>query len=68
MLTADVNNMSKNCETCHKHSPKQGQEQILVHEPAATHPLSKLASDIFAIKGKSYIVIVDYYSRFPYVK
>ena len=67
-LTADVNNMAKNCETCQKHAPKQGQEQILVHEPTATKPWSKLASDIFDIKGKSYIVIADYYSRFPYVK
>ena len=41
-LTADVNNMAKNCETCQKHAPKQGQEQILVHEPTATKPWSKL--------------------------
>ena len=67
-LTADVNNMAKNCETCQKHAPKQGQEQIFVHEPTATKSWSKLASDIFDIKGKSYIVIADYYSRFPYVK
>ena len=67
-LTADVNNIAKNCETCQKHAPKQGQEQILVHELTSTKPWSKLASDIFDIKGKSYIVIADYYSRFPYVK
>ena len=48
-LTADVNNMAKNCETCQKPAPKQGQEQILVHEPTATKPWSKLASDIFDI-------------------
>ena len=31
---------AKNCETCQKHAPKQGQEQILVHEPTATKPWS----------------------------
>ena len=50
------------------HASKQGQEQILVHEPTATKPWSKLDSDIFDIKGKSYIVIANYYSRFPCVK
>ena len=52
-LTADVNNMANNCETCPQTSTK---------------PWSKLASDVFDITGKSYIVIANYYSRFPYVK
>ena len=67
-LTNDVKNITKSCEPCQKHAPKQRQEEILVHEPTATKPWSKLASDIFDIKGQSYIVIADYYSRFPYVK
>ena len=45
-LTAYINNMEKNCETCQNHAPKQGQDQILVHEPTATKLWSKLASDI----------------------
>ena len=67
-LTNDVKNITKSCEPCQKHAPKQRQEEILVHEPTATKPWSKLACDIFDIKGQSYIVIADYYSRFPYVK
>ena len=67
-LTNEVKNITKSCEPCQKHAPKQRQEEILVHEPTATKPWSKLASDIFDIKGQSYIVIADYYSRFPYVK
>ena len=51
-----------------KHAPKHGQEQILVYEPTTAKPWFKLASDIFDIKGKSYIVITGHYSRFPYVK
>ena len=38
-LTADVNNMAENCETCQKHAHKQGQEQILVHEPTKNKTL-----------------------------
>ena len=51
-----------------KHGPKQGQDQILAREPTTIKPWSKLASDIFDIKWKSYIVVANYYSRFPYVK
>ena len=54
--------------TWQKHTPKHGQYQILVHEPTAIQLWSKLVSDIFDIKRKSYIIIADYYSRFPYVK
>ena len=39
-----------------------------MHEPTATRPWFKLGSDIFEVKGKYYIVVADYYSRFPYVK
>ena len=41
---------------------------ILVHEPTATRPWFKHGSDIIQVKGKYYIVVADYYSRFPYVK
>ena len=60
-LTTNVNNLAKNCEceTCQKHAPKQDQKQIIVHEPTATKPWPKLASDIFDIKWKSYIVFAD---------
>ena len=67
-LTADVTNIAKNCQVCQKYAPKQSQEPILVHEPTATRPWFKLGSDIFEVKGKYYIVVADYYSRFPYVK
>ena len=67
-LTADVTNMAKNCQVCQKYAPKQSQEPIFVHEPTATRPWFKLGSDIFEAKGKYYIVVADYYSRFPYVE
>ena len=68
-LTADVTKIAKNCQVCQTYAPKQSQEPILVHEPTATtRPWFKLGSDIFEVKGKYYIVVADYYSRFPYVK
>ena len=67
-LTADVTNIAKNCQVRQKYDPKESQEPILVHKPTATRPWFKLGSDIFEVIGKYYIVVADYYSRFPYVK
>ena len=67
-ITADVTNIAKNCQACQKYAHKQSQEPILVHEPTATRLWFKLGLDIFEFKGKYYIVVADYYSRFPNVK
>ena len=36
----------------------------LLQSPLPKHPWEKVASDIFEFKGTSYLLVVDYFSRF----
>ena len=58
-----------NCELCLKYSQskcKQPSNMALGHE-IPVHPWTKLVTDIFHFEGVSYLLVVDYTSRFPIV-
>ena len=48
-------------------NPRLSNRQYAGHE-IPVHPWSKLASDIFYFEGDSYLLIVDYTSRFPIIQ
>ena len=66
-ISGDIRQMVKNCELCNKH--QQAQQKLPAMQPdLPTRPWEKLGSDIFQFDGAKYLVIVDYYSRFPVVR
>ena len=58
----ELETLVKNCETCCKHQPPVTQPLIPSQLPEL--PWQKVGTDIFDYKQKSYLLIVDYYSRF----
>jgi len=59
--------MVKDCEICNRH--KQAEPKLLAMQPdLPTRPWEKLQSDIFQLNGANYLIIVDYYSRFPIIR
>ena len=58
-----------NCERCLKysHSKCKQEPSMFLGQEVPLHPWSKLATDIFHFEGASYLLIVDYTSRFPVV-
>jgi len=45
------------------------QPKLPIMQPVlSTRPWEKLGTDIFEFKGKKYLMIVDYYSRFPVIR
>lgn len=56
--------MIRICDTCQKHRNKQTKEHMVVTE-VSTMPWHKVGMDLFQLKGKDYLVIIDYYSNFP---
>ena len=67
-LYEELKNLVTNCMTCLKFSAQKptclSNRQYAGHE-ILVHPWSKLASIIFYFEGDSYLLIVDYTSRFP---
>ena len=58
-----------NCELCLKYSHSKCKEKssMSLEQEIPLHPWSKLATDIFHFEGASYLLIIDYTSRFPVV-
>ena len=58
-----------NCELCLKYSHSKCKPKTTTSfgQEIPVHPWSKLATDIFHFEGASYLLIVDYTSRFPVV-
>ena len=65
-VTKALENVIKNCAVCQKTIPQK--KEPLMSSPLPTHPWEKLATDLFELNGSTYIVLVDYYSRFMEVQ
>ena len=62
-MTADINAQISNCSACQKFQTKQPVE-TLRNELPTTQPWTCLATDIFEYGGKSYLIVVDQFSKF----
>ena len=65
-LSHEVENMVKQCPTCAKeHSPRK---EPMIPTELPDYPWQKIGTDLFQLKGATYLVVVDYFSRFPEVQ
>ena len=65
-LQKEVYNMVKQCQTCAKQNTQTCEPLLPTKLPA--YPWQRVALDLFTLKGVNYLVVVDYFSRFPEVK
>ena len=56
----------KKCSICNKYRNKQPNEPLIPH-PIPDRPWKKVGVDIFTLYGKVYLIVVDYYSKYPKV-
>ncbi|KAJ8257982.1 hypothetical protein GJAV_G00191830 [Gymnothorax javanicus] len=66
-MAADIERMVEGCSTCQQHLPKNQKEPLQSHEPPEL-PWYKVGADIFELQGKSFLLTVDYYSKYPEVQ
>ena len=65
-INKDIEEMTKTCNICQKYQPNQRAEPTLHHSiPPA--PWWKVGSDIFHINNKNFLIIADYFSKYPIV-
>ena len=65
-ITKSLESFIKACPECQQTIPSQ--REPLLSTPLPNHPWEKVAMDLFDLKGKTYILLVDYYSRFVEVQ
>ena len=66
-MKEDIINMIKTCTTCQKHKPAQQKEFLYPHN-VPVGPWEKLGMDLFEISGTHYLLVADYFSKFPIVR
>ena len=63
-INKDTLRQYQSCKTCIKYSKSQRNEPLQSH-PTPKVPWHTVATDLFETKNSKYLLIVDYYSRFP---
>ena len=67
-LSNDVWQMNQRCPECLKRSTSHCEPMIPSKLPDyRLYPWQKVATDLFELKGVTYLLVVDYFSRFPEV-
>ena len=63
-INIDITKQYHSCKTCIKRSKSQPREPLQPH-PTPEIPWHTVATDLFELRNSKYLLIVDYYSRFP---
>ena len=59
----EIQQLAENCDPCQRRKPSNQKETLQQHEEGTT-PWDRVGIDFFYIKGRNYLVVVDYYSNF----
>ena len=64
-ISRDINNFIQQCPECMKMlTPPR---EPLITSPLPSHPREKVVSDLFHLNNSTYLIVVDYFSRYPEV-
>lgn len=63
-MTYDIEHMVESCGPCQQLQPQNHKELLIPHEVPEL-PWLKIGADIFELHGQSYLLMVDYMSKYP---
>ena len=65
-VSKEIEQFIKSCPVCMKNT--RPHTEPLLQPALPRHPWEKVAADLFQLKGKSYLVVVNYYSKYVEVQ
>ena len=65
-INAAIDDVVSQCSTCQQHQ-RSNQRKPLIPQQVPQRPWCTVAADIFYFKGRDYLLVVDYFSKFPEV-
>ena len=66
-ISRDIKEMTANCATCIQFSKQQPKEAIQPHG-VPSFPWQKLGCDLLDYQGAQYLLVADYYSKYPILR
>ena len=64
-ISRDITDFIKKCPECARDTIHN--KELLISTSLPKYPWQKIAADLFTLQGSNYLVIVDYFSRYPEV-
>lgn len=61
-IASDMKRLVSSCKHCNIHRPSQNKEPLIT-TPLPDLPWQKLAADLCELKGRHYLIVIDYFSR-----
>lgn len=65
-INRDIEDLVKTCDPCQEFARANTKEPLMPHE-VPDGPWKKLGTDLFELEGRSYLLIADYFSKYPVV-
>ncbi|KAL8582115.1 hypothetical protein ACOMHN_004035 [Nucella lapillus] len=65
-ISSQIEDLVNKCSKCHKHRPLH--REPLLPSSIPERPWERVATDLLELKGKTYIVVVDYLSRWAEIR
>ena len=62
-LSTQINQMVENCHQCSKEFVVKNEP--LISSKLPNYPWQKIGSNLFSLDGNTYLLVVDYFSRWP---
>ena len=62
-INSEIDNLISNCSTCLTYRNKQRRETMILHD-VPEQPWIKVATDLFTLNNRDYIIAIDYHSKF----
>ena len=62
-ITGQLKRHIQNCRECREHATQR--KEPLIPTPLPTHPWEEVGADLFHLRGTTYLLVVDYFSRYP---
>ena len=66
-MSTDIEETVARCATCATYRKRNNKQPMIPHD-IPDRPWAKVGADIFSFKNQEYLVVVDYYSKFPEVE
>jgi hypothetical protein len=67
-ISKDIETTTAQCPTCQQYRASQTRETFILPREVLTHPWQTLGIDLFEFEGDNYLIIVEYYSKFPFIE
>ena len=66
-INRDIDEIVSRCEICQKYQPAQ-QKEPLIQTEIPPRPWHTVGTDLFYLRGEEYLLVSDYYSKYPIVR